>query len=165
MAWITTATLMQRGNFAGLMLGVVDTGDVLSQDDWLDGEDGDARSMSGSMQEQDSMSAMAEKGRMPDELRLWSRARGTWRAHLNLGALVETQGARSDAEIVDVLLAELLAIEAPAETRALVVEHFRAERKEAGLPEGRIFRRRPAAEELLRRIAHLILSLPEAQLV
>jgi hypothetical protein len=167
MAWITTATFMLRGTFAGLLRGVGDAQDVLSQDDWVDGGD-EMDAMSGSM-EGETMSgepmSMEMRGKMPEELRSWSRARGAYRSHLNLGALVEAHGARTDSEIVDLLLAELLAIEAPAETNALVLEHFRAERKDAGLREGRIFNRRPAAEDLLRRIAHLILSLPEAQLV
>lgn len=69
-----------------------------------------------------------------------------------------------DAEIVRSMLEALLAIEPPAETYRLVERYLQREREAAGLPEGQLLLGGAASEPILRRLAHLILSLPEAQL-
>jgi hypothetical protein len=71
----------------------------------------------------------------------------------------------SDQELVQAALRELLAIEPPADTAAGLVEFVRTEREALGLSEDRFLRKGGKdAEYILRRLAHLILSLPEAQL-
>ena len=58
----------------------------------------------------------------------------------------------------------LLAIEAPLETRRMLVDALRTDRKDRGLMPRDLVEETLAAENVLRRLAHLILSLPEAQL-
>ncbi|MBL8860972.1 MAG: hypothetical protein JNK02_03090, partial [Planctomycetes bacterium] len=62
------------------------------------------------------------------------------------------------------LLDELLAIQAPADTRARLRAFLAAERQQLGLADGALLTIGGQAERVLRRMAHLILSLPEAQL-
>lgn len=170
MAWVTTASLMQRGNFAGLMLGVVDVKDVVAEDDW----DGDESMMDAKgMGDEDDSMMMGEraadsgksKTKMPTELRAWSRVRGTWRSHLNLTSRLTKHGVQTDAEIVDLLLDELLAVDTTGDSRERMLDYLSHERRTLGTLEGKLLDGDPDHEKLLRRLAHLILSLPEAQLV
>jgi len=62
------------------------------------------------------------------------------------------------------MLDDLLAIRAPADTRALVVAFLARERTRLKLADGKLLDAGPEAERVLRRLAHLIYSLPEAQL-
>ena len=73
-------------------------------------------------------------------------------------------GVESDAEITRTMLDTLLAIEAPAETYVLVERYLNRERTEVGLAPGQLLLGGEDSEPILRRLAHLILSLPEAQL-
>ena len=83
--------------------------------------------------------------------------------HLSGGAA--RAGARSDAEVVDYLMGLLLAVEAGSDTRDWLVSQYVQMRGEAGLARqrGRMQDRREG-EDVLASMAHLILSLPEAQL-
>ena len=69
----------------------------------------------------------------------------------------------TSAEVVDGLLDLLLAVEAGDDTRAYLAEQFDQKCTEAGLS-GRGKRNRREREDVLAAMAHLILSLPEAQL-
>jgi uncharacterized protein (DUF1800 family) len=183
MAWISTASLMQRGNYAGMMLGVVDPDEVVAQDDWsgsdpegmgsepgMDGSgmDGGASTDGNTMDGNTGMDAgMAldepAQGPMPGELRAWRRAHGDWLTHLNLTARLKRLGASTDAEIVDALLSELLAVDASDASRRDMQAFLASERERLGAREGELLSARDG-EQLLRCLAHLILSLPEAQL-
>jgi hypothetical protein len=197
-AWISTATLIARGNYAGLMLGVIEPSDVISDEDLMAselameagmerGSDSMDPSMGGATTEgegyvgDESMDpsmeptmdpAMDGRGApngkaaaMPPDFRAWTRAASsTWRSGLNLSARVQRARARTDAQVVDVLLSELLAIQAGPTTRETVLEYFRTLRNESGIAEGRWRAEPEAFESILRRTAHLVLSLPEAQL-
>jgi len=72
--------------------------------------------------------------------------------------------AKTDAKIVGLMLDELLAIKAPRDTRARVLAQLRREREAADLSEAEFLKSPDLAEPILRRLAHIILSLPEAQL-
>jgi len=87
-----------------------------------------------------------------------------WYPALNLRVRMEKAGARTDAEIVDRMLDDLLAIRAPDDTRARMREYLATERMQRNLEEGKFLESGGEAERVLRRLAHLILSLPEAQL-
>ena len=62
------------------------------------------------------------------------------------------------------IVRELLAVPAGPETRAFVLAELRKRREAAGLDKGKLLRDRQAAERVLREVAHVVLSLPEAQL-
>ena len=159
-SWITTSTLLARSNLVGALLGVVrpeDLASARSEDAWddevrMDGE---------------SMLEMARAPKRRDELaRLLRIVDGAGYAPaLNLSERVRRGKARTDREIVDLLCDGLLAIDAPVETRRMLVVVLRGAREELGAKEGRLHKAGPQAEHTLRRLAHVILSLPEAQLL
>ena len=168
-SWITTSTLMQRGNVAGLMLGVVEFDDVLRVETELMLAADDAAMMaddelmaSGDGDEMSSFEPAKPKldGAMRDLDGLLSR----WRPRLNLSARVDRLGLETDAEIGDALIADLLAVEPAADTRAALLEFLTREREALGLAEGELRAGSSNAEDLLRRFAHQILCQPEAQL-
>jgi uncharacterized protein (DUF1800 family) len=90
--WITTSTFLQRGNLAGMLLGVTRAEDIFKEDPELLDEEGsgmmDEDSMGGGMQPtRDTTAPMqparnAGKGGMPNGLRLMESAR--WRRELDL---------------------------------------------------------------------------------
>ena len=83
---------------------------------------------------------------------------------MNLTARLRRQGARTDAAIVDALGDELLAVTLEAQTRAELLEFLAEQRHGEGLEDGALLDDPFTAEPLLRRLAHLLLSSPEAQL-
>ena len=172
-AWITTSTLMQRGNLAGVFLGALSVKEFLDDVDELGGysmDDGMAGGMAGGMQDGMDMEGAGVEG--PDEGGgLFERAlkamdRLGWSPRIHLGARIKHRGARSDAEVVDALCEELLAIQVEPGPRAELVAWLESARASASLPEGGYMDRGSVedGEAILRRLAHLILSLPEAQL-
>ncbi len=190
-SWISTSTLMQRGNLAGLMLGVVKVADVMSMSDVeaemaseADGrmQGGDSMQPTGSddpgMQPQPAGDgARAKPGARPVArpavkakaggyaMEILKRIEGSgWSPALNFSVRMERAGAFKDAEIVDRMLTDLLAIDAPADTRAKLRAFVAGERKELKLGDGKLLYAGGDSERILRRLAHLILSLPEAQL-
>lgn len=87
-----------------------------------------------------------------------------YRPRIHLTSRMQRRGTRTDRQIVDALLDDLLGIEAPLETRRLLTKHLTAERELLGIDGGELLNHLHESERLLRRLAHLILSLPEAQL-
>ena len=83
---------------------------------------------------------------------------------LNLGLPLRQRGVVGDQRVTAYLLENLLAIEPPADTRARLARWLAFERERLGLSEEDFLSSTDKAEPLLRRLAHLILSLPEAQL-
>jgi hypothetical protein len=201
-AWITTASLMQRGNMAGMMLGVVKLDDVFSQNDLEETaprtrSDDDDHMMRGdddknAQKDGDKKDARADgdgKGEMKDgdgdkktptkrPVRAANKRGGSglayqalrrveatgWRPALNLTARMMKANANTDAEIVDRMLDDLLAIQAPNDTRDKMRDFLAKERSRLKEPDGHLLDAGTEAEHVLRRLAHLILSLPEAQL-
>ncbi len=189
-AWITTSTLMQRGNLAGLMLGVVKVADVMSL---ADVEAEMAAESAGTMQGDGPMrpGASDEPGMQPTggatdpgakpaakpaikpklpkaggpAMDILKRIEGSgWYPLVNFRVRMEKAGACNDAQIVDRMLDDLLAISAPADTRERMRAFLAEERKQRQIADGALLETGATAERILRRMAHLILSLPEAQL-
>lgn len=179
-AWITTSSLMQRGNVMGALLGVVvpraERLDPFEQFAAMDAErpamdsgadmamDGEALMSAGDRVARPAAPYSPPKARPSQLDRLITLVdRANYRPRMNLIARITRRGLLVDRDIVDYLLDELLAIEPPAETRELLLEHLRRERRSYGI-EGRLVNSGAVGERILRRLAHLILSLPEAQL-
>ncbi|MCP3920912.1 MAG: DUF1800 domain-containing protein [bacterium] len=177
-AWISTSTLMMRGNLVGMVLGEVETEDLddraeleLLAVDVPDDPASDATDeamMQGEPMMSDTEQMVPESPRSAEQRKnseltrlLRGLDRAGYRPRVHFAFRIGKLRLRTDEEVVDYLLDELLAIEPPAETRAMLVAHFAREREDAGL--GRKLPR-GSGERLLRRVAHLILSLPEAQL-
>lgn len=184
-SWITTASLMQRGNLAGMMLGVVKLADVFSEADLNDEPAMDGAAMGPDTMGDDPAGADDDKpakkrgARGKDEtpaklagpksgnyvyaaLRGFERA--GWRPTVDFTGRMRAAGAKDDAQIVDRMLDELLAIHAPADTRRQMLEFVAHERGTMNVADGKLLDAGKDAEKVLRRLAHLILSLPEAQL-
>jgi len=170
MAWITTASLMHRGNLAGILLGTVDVSEVLSdQDEMFQGDMDSMTDMQG-----ESMEAAA-KPKGFGVLNGIKGMRGSWDPRLNLAKGLRRADARTSEEVVEYLADALLAVEIGPDTRAMLVAELEARKAEAratgrqgeSARSGR-FRGRArgdrADEEALHELAHLMLCLPEAQL-
>jgi len=174
-AWITTSSFMLRGNLAGVLLGIVELEELVSapgpapamrSDVVMDELDEPGGPMAGA---DDSMRMSGEAPKQPKRAlgdlsslkRLSSMA---WRPRMSLSARMKAAGKNGDGAIVDTLLDELLAVPAGPETRAFVLAELRKRREAAGLDKGKLLRDRQAAERVLREVAHVVLSLPEAQL-
>ena len=214
-AWITTSTLMQRGNLAGFVLGIVKVDDVLSDADMEEAavaseppaspetmEEGMNESMKGSGAGDDSMqetkpvadapkpvanpapkgarkpgAARAQPEKVPAKLKLGNGAGrdvalqvlrraevAGWTTKINFSARMAKAGVRTDAQIADRMLDDLLGIDAPADTRARMREFLAREREALNVQDGKLLDAGAGAEHVLRRLAHLVLSMPEAQL-
>ncbi|HIG11787.1 MAG: DUF1800 domain-containing protein [bacterium] len=182
-AWITTASLLGRGNAAGMMLGVLETDSTFDRDSSdrpknpasPRREDGKG-SMDGEGDEMDEQDEEMEMGdRMDNEDRGSRRIPRGWRSlkrdlgtsyepQLNLTWRLSRRNVKTDGQIVELLLNDLLAIEVPRETSLALTAYFAWVRKDRGLEEGQVLSNPGESEPLLRGLAHLILSLPEAQL-
>ena len=182
-SWITTATLMQRGNLAGFVLGVVKVDDVMSESD-LDmphpadpaettgngepmHEGTDAPPAAGSATKDEPKPKKGKGGGQPggQAMQALRRAEAAgWSASINFGSRMAKAGAKTDAEIADRMLDELLAIRAPDDTRARMRAFLAHEREGLHAADGALLDAGGEGERVLRRLAHLILSLPEAQL-
>lgn len=172
-AWITTSTFLQRGNLTGMLLGVTSMEDIFKEDPSLlmDLDDSGDGAMSGESKD-DPMDPM-EKPRAKPELGSGGRAMGAglrqmdsgrWRRTLDLRGRCRAAGATDDAAIVDRLAQDLLAVDLSPEARVALVDYLRSEREALGIAEGKLLDKKAYGESELRQLAHLILSLPEAQL-
>lgn len=174
LAWITTSNFMMRGNIAGALLGVVDgrsmradalafarslSEDSAADDASMEGEPMGAGAMSDEMRE--TSRAQLER----DELiRLVRLLRGE-KYGLDRSLLTRTlrgRGAKTDEEVVRTLAFDLLAVEPPAVTLRMLEDRLGALRDGADLPE--FGHSSKGFEPVLRQLAHLVLSLPEAQI-
>lgn len=161
-AWITTSSLMQRGNLAGMLIGAVRVDDVFvtSESDMQElMEEGATRAMKAGEKRE------APKGAVGAAYTALKRVIDAgWGPTANFTARLQQLGARTDAQIVDAMLSDLLACDAPQDTRQRMLDFLVGERVMLGLRDGALLNGDPAVERVLRRLAHLILSLPEAQL-
>ena len=165
-AWISTSSLMQRGNLAGVLCGTVDA-TALQEDSVIEALLGDeaedaAPEAETEMESTDDDAPRFELGELLGsrrtelvrELDLLSEF--GWRPRWNLTARLERAGASTPREQAAWLADSLLAIPVPEATTAEL-----ARRLEDHLGAAQSARER---EDALRRFAHLVLSLPEAQL-
>jgi len=164
-AWITTSSMLQRGNLAGMLLGVVRLEDVVRPEPPVEDADPDGE-MSMTAAEADTDPARMKKkdlgADMFDMRRMLSEF--YWPG-IHLTARLQRADVRGDAAIVDFLCDELLAVEVSDAGRAALAEFLVAERADLGLDDDELLGAGPEAEHVLRRLAHVILSLPEAQLL
>jgi len=141
MAWMTNDALMRRGNAVGALVGA-----YLYQ------------------QVPEVQSDMLYHWEM-NEL---STALGThfWVPSHQLLARFRAESIDTDTEIVAWALEEWLAIPVPEETHAHVLAFFQGERTASGLAEADLLCAENVAvfDRALRRLAHVVFSLPEAQL-
>jgi hypothetical protein len=151
-AWITTSTLIQRANLAGMLLGQIRPADFRVA------PEEDVRAM-GDPDETSERRSVTPASR---ELRTLARLR--WRPRLNLSQRFVREGAARDCQVIARLCDELLAAPVRSATQRGLEELLRAERDALGIEEGRLLERPDVAEAVLRRVAHVVLSLPEAQL-
>ncbi len=209
--WITTASLMQRGNLAGIVVGVVKVRDVIAKDPNVSeavdetppmkpmtGESADGSpetSESGTSTTTEPESGARSEGAKPDgdgakepETKKPERKPGPgpaagrrrgaaqlvqalrrieasgWKPNPNFTARMQKAGAKTDVAIANRMLDDLLGISAPADTRARMQAFVAKEREKLGARDGTLLDQGVEGENVLRRLAHLILSMPEAQL-
>jgi uncharacterized protein (DUF1800 family) len=190
-SWITTSSLMQRGNMAGMLLGMVKMDDVMNQADLDDPPSEPEHPMTERDKPMTPPDVKAPGGEMkptggdtiaprrrPGDKKIGKAGRANaiafealrkveqtgWSPAINFTARLTMAGAKTDDEIVSRMLDDLLAIQAPDETRQRMREFLTAERATLDVQDGHLLEAGPDAERVLRRLAHLILSLPEAQL-
>lgn len=149
--WITTSSILLRGNLAGMILGVVG-GEEIADEPQAAG----AMTMSGPDR---NVPAFTRELRA---LRLFGETR--YRPRINLTARLAVRDPRGDEQVVAYLIEELLAAEVETGTRASLVEFLTSEREALEIAEESLLDGTWESEQLLRRLAHVILSLPEAQL-
>lgn len=139
--WISTSTFMMRGNLQGLLLGTYE----------LEGT------------EPEIVKAIGESfARESRTLIKFGESR--YRPRINLSSRLAKFERTSDRRIVEFLIEELLATSVEEPAQALLVEFLAQERLLLGIEEGHVHESGSLGEALLRRLAHAILSLPEAQL-
>lgn len=145
--WITSNLLMQRGNSMGALLGTLPETAMMEESDMPAGEmDLEERA----------------RGALVHELYTLAKV-SHWERELDLVSAFKRRGVGSDEELARAALESWLAIAPPDYLVAAMLEHLSRERQNLEL-DGASLLDSEHAEELLRRLAHLIFSLPEAQL-
>jgi hypothetical protein len=139
---------MQRGNVAGVLLDVFE---------YKPSDDMGATSAMG-----EELSDRVKKLSV-EQLEALAHV-GDWSPKLDLAAAARAAGAESDSQIVDWALSAWLSSEPSPGLRELLVKHLASERQAAGLDSTPLAEAGAKGERVLRRLAHLIFSLPEAQL-
>ncbi len=151
--WITNAWLMGRGNTAGVLVDAFD-----------DKPDDDA-SMSATANTEMSDDQLDEHVKQLTVSKLKTLARvGDWSPKLDLAGAARKNGATSDAQVVDWALGEWLAVEPSSGLRDVLVKQIAAERKLANLGDKPLSECGDQGERVMRRLAYIVFSLPEAQL-
>jgi len=154
MSWITTATLMNRSNVSGAMLGLVDMRSLVFDEEF---EREDPAAMQGGASKRDR----ASRTNGLNHIRVIQEY--GWTPPLDLTGLVRGSSARTDAQIARFLVDRLLAVPVEAAMVSGPQAWLAGERAKLGVADGKLVDS-DQAEDLLRRFAHLVLSLPEAQL-
>jgi len=153
--WATGASLVLRGELAGLLLGRVSRRELFGGPKDKD-EAEEESMMDGDSVAMTDASAPRRPPRGIGRLDLYPR--------INLTQRLCREREPSDGELARALVAELLAIPAPEALVRSVEERLVATRKEHGLGAEPWSARPELAEPLLRELAHGILALPEGQL-
>lgn len=154
MAWITTSSMMQRSNMVGVMLGLVDVKRLMQDEEFAPG---------GEMSGPKAKTASRTNGFN----HLYHIQEMGWKPELALArraALAAGDKKFGDEAIVRWMSDELLGIPYQPETTREPYEWLKAHREAASIKEGEFLADPAVAEPILRELAHLILSLPEAQL-
>jgi hypothetical protein len=141
MAWITTATMMQRSNMIGVMVGLVDVRELLHDEQFS----GDAATMRGKPERTSRTNGF-------NQLRYIQQT--GWQPKLSLVERARKAGKTDDDQIADWMVTELIAIQVPPELPIKAREYLKEVRGSA----------ENDPELALRKLAHFVLSQPEAQL-
>jgi hypothetical protein len=156
MAWITTSSMMQRSNMIGVMLGLVDVKKLMQDENFTP---------------KGEMAGMQKRvaSRTTGFNHLYTIQQLGWKPTLALAerakqALASSGKPVGDEAIVHWMADELLAVPYQPETTREPYEWLKARREKAAIAEGALLADAATAEPILRELAHLILSLPEAQL-
>jgi hypothetical protein len=119
--------------------------------------------MDTSMEMSMSGGAVADDSQLPESFRNLRRALGgDFQPAINLTWRMEQAGARDDATMVDQMLKELLAVDPAPGARGPLIRYLRTEREGLDVQAGKLLDYPEISEYLLRRVAHLILSHPDA---
>lgn len=189
MSWINTATMMQRSNMVGVLLGVIDVQTLMHDDEFamasdemteehasdaMLGEDGMQKSANAPKKDAQKKDAPMKDAAAAPKKEKGSRTNGFnqlryiqqmgWTPKLSLVERVRGAGKTSDEAITTWMLDELLAIPVTMDMAREPLAFLHAEREKAGLADSHWLDDAEHAEPILRELAHLILSLPEAQL-
>jgi len=188
-AWITTSSLMLRGNLAGMMLGVVDLNAVFgdrmdrarklargdaprtggfdtpeAEVDDVMGDDGEMMGGDEMMESPDDDLKVRGKQDMPKVIRdLKGEIGANYIPRINLRWRMQRAELSRDAEIAGYLLSAGLAIETPEDLHIRLLGRLRGEREQLGVKDGELLDH-PECEKVLRRAMHWVLSTPAAQL-
>ena len=156
MAWITTATMMYRSNMAGILLGLVS----------VDGLIRDAEFEQPRMDAEMPMMGALKKSRNNGLNQLAYIQHTGWQPQVSLVEQAHKAMAVGDARIAAWMAGELLSIEVSLDSgvRNAIAAFVAREREAAGITEQAQLLGHAQAEDVLRRTAHFVLSLPEAQL-
>ncbi len=165
-AWITTATFMQRGNFARYLIEGFDRRAIF-KDFAMEKPEGEEPMMEPEApgDRKKFREARRKAGRMMAR-QMGGMMRGlgnkSWRPETRMREIVLLSGARTAPQVVDTLCGRFLGVPVTDEARETLAAFLK---KEAQGMKAR-FRNPtlPWSEDVLRRLVHLILSLPEAQL-
>lgn len=149
-AWITGDALFARGNHVGALLDAFGLPDA--------GEAGSVAPVSAALGPVAGPAMASAAHELQDRL-----LPDGWLPRTTLAARLRAAGARSDEDIVAWLAEELLAIEPPVSTVDALLEVLARERDERGLGRTPLLET-DGRDVVLRRLAHLLFSLPEAQL-
>lgn len=178
-SWITTSSLLARGNLAGMLTGSIGVMELLGADlaSMESDEDGgmqrrrrrgppadnaELRELVGRDQGLRDLGRLG-RGRWSPQLDWKSRLAAHWTAESGEPS-ADRASEPGDSDVVGFLLEELLAIAPPPETRVELVQYLAEQRAEFSIPDGRWLTWGQDAEQLLTQLAHRILALPEAQL-
>jgi hypothetical protein len=148
-AWLTTSSVMQRSNLGAVMLGEYDR--RLDPYGVLERTVGKGRRaiFAGAYRDYVAMVAWLERSR--------------WRPDLPLADDLREAGRATDAEVVESLLERLLAVPVPGEVAEELERVVGQLKAEGGQADGSLLD--AGAAKLLERVIHIILSLPEAQVL
>ncbi len=146
-AWITTSSFMQRGNFARYLIEGFDRRSVVA--DFASDETG----------KMDMKQVRSGLGPMMRAMR-----QRRWHPEVRMRELLLEAKVTSSAGIVNVLCQRFLGVPVTEDARRSLIAFLENEKK-SGKSRFRKARALEVPEDLLRRLVHLILSLPEAQLV
>ncbi len=163
-AWISTASFMQRGNIAGAMVGRVDRKSVRQErESFMDEleEEGAMAEMSA-----ETMEAMGEGQAKRDDMGRLTKIlkNAKFKPRRGIFKWLRENSEDSNGAIVAALADRLLAVEPPVETLSMLEERLKNLRLAAGEDRIEFLARTKASEPILRELCHFILSLPEAQL-
>lgn len=173
LAWMSNDALMRRGNCTGLIVGDYGSPDLsLRVQAWIDREHA---GLNGGPEEgaaswkplQNEIDALDEHEHEVFDLRRQIDPRSDWKPWDPCARFLprlSERGITKVPELVQFLLDEWLAISVPRETQSTVLRFVEEHCAELGVDPAKLLEDRAALTKVLPAVAHLVWSLPEAQL-